>query len=158
MIRRILANLERQTRALALLEKLLEEEFSLLVAHDASGVSSLEFSIHELLRQIAVERTDLRCNYAAVDPAAKRLTDLLDRFSPEEREAAAGLTTVLERQEKRCSELSARNYKMALGLYDTTKNCLDYLQSHLLPKKTVYGSRGRVEAAVPSPGRLDGRC
>jgi len=158
MITRILANLGRQRRALALLEELLGEEFSLLAKRDAQGVSSLEFSIQELLRQIGGERTSLRRQYAAVDRSARRLTDLLDRFSPEQREEAAALVAALDRIEKRCSTLASRNYQMALGLYDTTKSCLDHLQSHLIPKKAVYGSRGRLDAAVPSPGRVDGRC
>jgi len=158
MMTRILANLERQKRALALLEKLLGEEFSLLAKRDASGVTSLEFSIQELMRQLAGERTDLYRNYAAMDPSAKRLAQLLDRFPPEARETATALVAAMEAQEKRCSGLASRNYQMALGLYDTTKNCLDYLQSHLIPKKGVYGSRGRVDAAMPAPGRVDGRC
>ena len=158
MITRILASLGRQVRALELLEELLGEEFSLLAKRDAQGVTSLEFSIQELLRQIAGERTGLYTLYAAMEPSAKRLADLIDRFDDEARAAADGFLAAIERLEKRCSALASRNYQMALGLYDTTKNCLDYLQSHLIPKKSVYGSRGRVDPAMPAPGRVDGRC
>jgi hypothetical protein len=158
MITRILASLGRQLRALDLLEELLGEEFSLLARRDAQAVTSLEFSIQELLRQIAGERTSLYRIYATMDPAAKRLAQLLDRFDDASRSEAEGLLAAIERVEKRCSTVASGNYQMALGLYDTTKSCLDHLQSHLIPKKAVYGSRGRVDAAMPAPGRVDGRC
>ena len=158
MIARILASLGRQVRALELLEELLGEEFSLLSQHDAHGVTGLEFSIQELLRQIAGERTSLHGLYAGVEPSARQLTDLFGRFDDASREAAEGLLAAIGAVEKRCSIAGSRNYQMALGLYDTTKSCLDYLQSRLIPKKSVYGSRGRVDAATPAPGRVDGRC
>lgn len=158
MIARILANLGRQQRALMLLGELLEEEFSLLTKRDTQSVTSLEFSIQELLRQLAWERTCLHRLYAAVDRSAKRLTDLFDRLDPPSRAAATTLLTALDSLEKQCTALASRNYQMALGLYDVTKSCLDHLQSHLIPKKTVYGSRGRLGSAMPAPGRIDGRC
>lgn len=52
----ILGNLDRQARALKLLSSLLEEEFSLLVSRDTNAIMAQEFSIHELLRQLAVEK------------------------------------------------------------------------------------------------------
>lgn len=158
MVARILANLTRQKLAMDLLAVLLEEEFSLLTSRDTASVTSLEFSIQELLRQMAGERSSLHRLYAAMDPAAKRLVDLVDRFGPEDRRRAESLLAVIGQAEKRCSAQAARNYRMALGLYDMTKSCLDHLQSHLIPKKAVYGSRGRLGTAMPAPGRVDGRC
>ena len=52
----ILGNLDRQARALKLLSSLLEEEFSLLVKRDTDAIMAQEFSIHELLRQLAGEK------------------------------------------------------------------------------------------------------
>ena len=66
MVTGILANLARQKRAMELLVELLMEEFSLLAARDTAGITSLEFSIQELLRQIAGERLSLRRRYAAM--------------------------------------------------------------------------------------------
>ena len=60
MISMTIGNLTRQFKALELLEQLLEEEYLLLQARDTDAISSMEFSIHELLRQIAVERLGLR--------------------------------------------------------------------------------------------------
>jgi hypothetical protein len=157
MVTRILESLKRQERALALLAELLTEEFSLLARREATSVSSLEFSIQELLRQMAAERTSLQRIYAVMAPSAKRLVDVLDLFAPEDQARAQGLLIAIERVEKRCSTLSTRNYQMALGLYDMTKSCLGHLQSHLVPKKSVYGSRGRLGSATPAPGRINGR-
>jgi hypothetical protein len=157
MIARILESLTRQERALTVLAQLLAEEFSLLAARDATGVTSLEFSIQELLRQLAVERGALGRIYPAVAPGAARLADVIDRFDAGARARALALLAAIERGEKRCSTLSSRNYQMALGLYDVTKSCLSHLQTRLVPKKAVYGSRGRVGAATPSPGRINGR-
>ena len=52
----IYGNLDRQAKALTLLGELLDEEFSLLLKHETEAVMGLEFSIHELLRQLAVEK------------------------------------------------------------------------------------------------------
>lgn len=157
MSTRILESLARQERALELLAGLLAEEFSLLTKRDATGVTSLEFSIQELLRQLAVERGALQPLYDALCPGAKRLVEVVAGFEPETRSRAEGLLARIEAVEKRCSTLSSRNYQMALGLYDTTKSCLGHLQSKLVPKKAVYGSKGRLGAATPAPGRINGR-
>lgn len=157
MITRILDSLGRQERALRLLADLLAEEFSLLSQRDATGVTSLEFSIQELLRQLAVERGALQPLYGALRPGAKRLAEVVEGFDAASRARADALLVVIERAEKRCTTLSTRNYEMALGLYDTTRNCLGHLQSKLVPKKAVYGSRGRLGSATPAPGRINGR-
>lgn len=157
MIERILDSLARQERALTLLATLLTEEFSLLTRRDASNVTSLEFSIQELLRQLAGERSDLQRLYAARQPAAKRLADVLDGFAPAEQVRARALLAAMARSEKQCATLSSRNYQMALGLYDVTKSCLGHLQSRLVPKKAVYGAHGRIGTATPAPGRINGR-
>ena len=50
-------SLTRQERALALLHDLLEEEYQTLLKRDANAIASLEFSIQELIRQLAVEKS-----------------------------------------------------------------------------------------------------
>ena len=56
MFAQIQGNLNRQLKGLELLVSLMEEEFELLCNRDTDAVATLEFSIHELLRQLAVER------------------------------------------------------------------------------------------------------
>jgi len=157
MTTRILDSLTRQERALNLLADLLSEEFSLLANRDASEVTSLEFSIQELLRQLAVERSALQALYGMTRSGAKRLADVMDGFDTASRMRAEALLVAIERTEKRCTTQSTNNYKMALGLYDTTRNCLGYLQTQLVPKQDVYGSKGRLGSATPQPGRINGR-
>ena len=157
MIKRILNNLRRQHGAVTLLEKLLAEEFSHLQARSPGEVASVEFSIQELLRQLAVERRSLQAFYAALDPAAKRLADVVDRFDPASRESAQTLYAAIDAAEQRSAKQATRNYAMALGLYDVTKSSLDNLQKLLVPKKGVYGSRGRIGAAASAPGLINGR-
>ena len=60
MYTKIRANLFRQVKGLELLHSLLEEEFTSLLERNVEEVSSLEFSIHELMRQLLVERMEIR--------------------------------------------------------------------------------------------------
>ena len=157
MIGRILSNLRRQHGAVCLLESLLAEEFSHLSARSPGAVATVEFSIQELLRQLAVERRHLHTLYAAMNPAAKRLVDVVGSFDQESRQTALGLVAAIDKVEQRSAKQATRNYTMALGLYDLTKSSLDNLQKLLIPKKGVYGSRGRIGAAASAPGLINGR-
>lgn len=154
---RILSNLRRQLGAVALLESLLAEEFSHLSTRQPAAVATVEFSIQELLRQIAAERHALHAVYAAVDPNARRLADIADRLDDASREAAAQLCASIDQTEQRAARQASRNYAMALGLFDLTKSSLDNLQKLMTPKKGVYGARGRMASATPPPGMISGR-
>lgn len=154
---RILSNLRRQLGAVALLESLLAEEFSHLSTRQPAAVAAVEFSIQELLRQIAAERHALHAVYAAVDPNARRLADIAGRLDDATREAAAQLCASIDKTEQRAARQASRNYAMALGLYDLTKSSLDNLQKLMTPKKGVYGARGRMATATPPPGMISGR-
>ncbi len=157
MISRILSNLGRQERAVTLLGNLLEEEFACLSSRDPKAVASIEFSIQELLRQLAVERVSLHGHYKTLDPAAKRLADVIGRFPAEAAQQAARLYRAIDLAEQRCAKRAEQNYAMALGLFDVTRSCLDNLQKQLVPKKGVYGARGRMASTTPPPGILSGR-
>ena len=56
----IRGNLDRQAKGLNLLGQLLDEEFSLLMDRRTDEIMSLEFSIHELVRQLADEKLHIR--------------------------------------------------------------------------------------------------
>ena len=157
MIKGILANLERQLRAVILLRDLLEEEFAQLAARDPGTVASLEFSIQELLRQLGGERRSLHALYAALDPAAKRLADVVGRFPAADAVRAGELHAAIDAAEQQGARQANRNYAMALGLYDVAKSGLDNLRALLVPKKGVYGARGRMAVAQGGPSILNGR-
>jgi hypothetical protein len=157
MIREILANLERQLRAVILLRDLLEEEFAQLAVRDPGTVATLEFSIQELLRQLCGERRSLHALYAAMDPAARRLADVVGRFSAADAARAGELHAAIDAAEQQGAKQANRNYAMALGLYDVARSGLDNLRALLVPKKGVYGARGRMAAAHSGPSILNGR-
>lgn len=143
----ILGNLDRQARALKLLSSLLEEEFSLLVSRDTNAIMAQEFSIHELLRQLAVEKenTVRRLGGGKVRDYA----DLLEQSDAGEsgegpRKAAAlrGLWEVIDELEQSCARQATRNTQLSLGLMDQSKELMDYLHKRLLPPQRQTYDRG----------------
>jgi len=157
MIAGILSNLERQLKAVLLLDTLQKEEFAHLSARNPGGVASAEFSIQELLRQLTVERHSLHRVYAALDPKAGHLGDVIGRFAPEEAVRAETLAAAIDAGQQRCAKQASRNYAMALGLYDVAKGSLDTLRKLLVPKKGVYGASGRMATGTFGPGIISGR-
>lgn len=157
MIARIIENLSRQVKAADLLRMLLEEEFAHLKGLSPQQVAGVEFSIQELLRQLAAERMSIRTAYRTLSPEAKRLTDVLPHFPKEERETALALFKTLDRLEQKCAKQAENNYKMALGLYDQNRSYLDFIQKKITPKKNVYSANGRFGAAASNPAFLRGR-
>ena len=157
MTSRIIASLDRQEKALALLAMLQQEEFTHLRELDPAKVAGLEFSIHELMRQLAVERTELRAIYAAISPAAKRLADVIHTFSEDQRLRAQALYEAMDRREQACARQAEQNFKMALGFYDQSRACVEFIQKQLVPAKDVYTAAGRYARASAAPALLSGR-
>lgn len=157
MTSRIIASLDRQGKALALLAMLQQEEFTHLRVLDPTKVAGLEFSIHELLRQIAVERTELRAIYTTIVPAAKRLSDVIHTFSDEQRQRAQALYEGIDRREQACARQAEQNFKMALGFYDQSRSCVEFIQKQLVPTKDVYTAAGRYARASAEPTLFSGR-
>jgi hypothetical protein len=75
---------------------------------DPAQVAGLEFSIHELMRQIMRERLELRGLYAALSPQAIRLREVLDHFSESDRETADSLVASIDRIEQACARQPTR--------------------------------------------------
>lgn len=80
------AILTAQAKALNLLSSLQEEEFSLLVRRDTDAIMAQEFSIHELLRQIAVEKESTMRRLGG--GKVRDYADLLEQSDAEEGEKA----------------------------------------------------------------------
>ena len=59
MYQNIYDSLSRQHKALQLLEGLLQEEYAVLRQRDTNAIAALQFSIQELIRQIAVEKSSI---------------------------------------------------------------------------------------------------
>jgi ABC-type transporter Mla subunit MlaD len=140
-------NVGRQEKGLGVLLGLLEEEFSLLTGRDPKAVTGCEFSIQELLRQLAAERVALRRQIKAAEPGARSLADLLETLGA----AGAPLAGTLERVdtlEQRCAVQAEKNAHLALALAEQSRNMLDFLHRQIQPKgNATYSQRGRVAAS-----------
>lgn len=157
MIRRVQENLSRQRRAFVLLTELLEEEFSLLLERKPQAVSQLELSIQELMRQLADERQSLRLAVRGIDPKANRVRELLGTLKGEAATALRQDLADLDRTEQSCAVQAAKNQYLVMGLYDQSRNLLEFLHEKIQPKVAAYSSRGRMARPGSRPSLVSGR-
>lgn len=155
MTQRILENLSRQYKALSVLNFLQEEEFSHLKEFRPQSVGSLEFSIHELMRQIMAERASVRRMIQAVDPSARRLADISEAFGSDWEQAQAMIEKI-DRLEQTCAKQAEKSYSLALALYDQSSSYVDFFKQKLTPKKLSYGPKGVFTPVKPGPAMLRG--
>jgi FlgN protein. len=149
----IYGNLVRQKKALELLEQLLAEEFSLLRQSKTEEVVSLEFSIHELLRQIAAERTEIKAIMQNT-----RLMEYAGLLPPEQGDALMKLVKGIDDAEQRSSRQASLNTRISLALLDQSQELLNYLQENVAPKSTTtYGARGTYRNHRPQAALISGR-
>jgi flagellar biosynthesis/type III secretory pathway chaperone len=157
MFEKLMENVGRQEKGLAVLLELLQEEFSLLTGRDPKAVTGCEFSIQELLRQLAAERVALRAVVKATVPGARSLKDVLAARG----EAGALLAEVMERVdalEQRCAVQAEKNSHLAMALADQSRNMLDFLHKQIQPKgNATYSQRGRVSSSHPEAALFRGR-
>lgn len=138
---RMRENLHRQRAALGLLSGLLAEEAACLRGGDPQGVSRLEMSIQELIRQVVAERVELKAMARALRPDLERLDDLLATLP--EAGVLAETVEAIDRLEQRCARLSAMNAELALALHDQSRGLLDHFKELIIPRRTeTYTSRG----------------
>lgn len=146
-------SLSRQDKALCLLRDLLEEEYSSLLSRDTDAVVSLEFSIQELIRHLAVEKTfvikrlgGMRvAEYAAVLP---------------EDIGAAMLATLrsIDTSEQSVARQASRNTTLSLALLDQSSRTLQALTNQAMPPKAeTYGRRGGMRTQHPQAALISGR-
>ncbi len=146
-------NLDRQDKALTLLNELLHEEFSLLMTRDTEAVMTLEFSIHELLRQIAQEKEAVIRRLGG-----GRVLDYALMLPEEEGDILRALWERIDAGEQTCARQATQNTQLSLGLMDQSKDLLEYLHSRILPpQETTYGRKGRYQQAHPAPSLFSSR-
>lgn len=144
MSRYVLQNLHRQKQALFLLSHLLDEEFQHLSKSDPQSVATVEFSIQELLRQIAVERQELKQYIRNLDPSLPAIRDLPILVDPSCQEDVRTMLRDIDRQEQECGRKAAQNAVIAKGLMDQNQALLDYLTNEIVPKNGhTYSQRGK---------------
>jgi len=159
MIQSIQANLSRQIRALELLFDLMEEEFADLCARRPQNVSALEFSIQELMRQIAMERQSLRAIIHAAYPGKKRVREIVQDLDSEDAEKLSEQLKNLDRVEQLCAIQADKNHQLAMGLYDQSLKLLKQLHRAIEPGKSdLYSRRGRFAKSMqPQASVFHGR-
>ena len=149
----IYESLSRQDKALCLLRDLLEEEYNCLIGRDTDGVVSLEFSIQELIRHLALEKTFVikRLGGMRVAEYAGMLPDDL---------AASLLETLcrIDVSEQGVARQASRNTTLSLALLDQSSRTLQALTSQAMPPKAeTYGRRGGMRTQHPQAALISGR-
>lgn len=154
MYQRIYESLSRQDKGLALLRDLLQEEYEILLGRDTNTVAALEFSIQELIRQLAVEKT-----LVIRSLAGQRVMEYADSLSEEEGEAIKVLFQSIDEGEQAVSRQASRNAQLSLALLDQSTYTLKALTSQVVPSRTnVYGRRGGiVHETHPEAALISGR-
>lgn len=154
MYQRIHDSLFRQTKALALLRDLLEEEYEVLLGRDTNTVASLEFSIQELIRQLAVEKALVIRSLNGEKVLAFAETQ------PEERkEALRELYRLVDDGEQAVSRHASRNAQLSLALLDQSTHTLNVLTNKVAPNLSgTYGRNGDMRnMAHPQAALISGR-
>jgi dsDNA-binding SOS-regulon protein len=150
----IFSGLQRQHKAMELLQSLLLEEFELLVARDTEAVAHLEFSIHELLRQIASEKMQVIRLLNG-----QRARDYAQSLAEDARDAVLELLETLDGHEQRCARQASQNAELSLSLLDQSRALLNTLHAQIAPKPgDTYGKRGAMSnIRRPDAALLAGR-
>ena len=154
MYSQIYGNLNRQSKGLQLLSALLEEEFAYLSERRMDDVASIEFSIHELIRQLIAEREEIINIMQGVK--ARQYAEMLP---PDEGAAMNKLLDELEENEQSCAKQSSLNSEMSLSLLDQGQQLMDFLYTRALPPTVeTYNGRGSMYKQRPQAAMLSGRC
>ena len=152
---RVFSGLQRQQKAMELLQSLLIEEFELLAVRDTEAVAHLEFSIHELLRQINSEKMQVIRLLEG-----QKARDYATTLPEKARESVLDLLRMLDGLEQDCARQATYNAELSLSLLDQSRALLHTLHERLAPRTgSTYGRHGamrnirRPEAALLA-GRL----
>ncbi len=150
----IYESLSRQNKALCLLRDLLEEEYNCLLGRETDAVVSLEFSIQELIRQLAVEKTSVIKQLGGMR-AMEYASVLPDAMGAALRDILQGIDV----SEQSVSRQASRNTNLSLALLDQSSRTLQALTSQAMPPKAeTYGRRGGMSVQrSPQAALISGR-
>lgn len=154
MYQRIEESLNRQDKALALLKDLLEEEYAILLGRDTNAIASLEFSIQELIRQIAVEKS-----FVIRSLQGKRVMEFAQTLPEEKSQKLEALFQSVDNKEQAVSRQASRNAQLSLALLDQSTQTLHALTSQVVPPLSgVYGRSGDMcHLKHPQAALISGR-
>lgn len=154
MFQRIHDNLYRQRQAMILLQELLLEEYALVLARDTTAVVALEFSIHELVRQLAREKSEI---IRLLEGG--KLLHYVELLPGEQGDALRPLYTDIDAAEQAASRQASRNAELSLALLDQSQRIMQELHNRFNPPTGgTYGRSGSMdEKHRPSPSYISGR-
>ncbi len=153
MYDRIYEALHRQKQAMQLLVDLLEEEYALLRKHDTPAVVSLEMSVHELIRQLAVEKVGVQ---KMLDGG--KLKVYVTLLPEEQGDDLMALFKDMDANEQKAARMASRNAQLSLALLDQSQRVMQRLHSQLTPKHSnTYGRRGYMGKQRPQAALISGR-
>ncbi len=154
MYQRIYESLFRQDKALILLARLLAEEYHILLDRDTAAVAQLEFSIQELVRQLAVEKALV---IGLLE--GRRVMDYAGSLPQEEAHALRALFQAIDNSEQQASRQASRNAQLSLALLDQSSRNLHAITSQVTPATgEIYCRRGDMcRAGHPEAAILSGR-
>jgi len=143
----------RQDKAMDLMHELLEEEFALLMERDTDAIMTLEFSIHELLRQLASEKESIIRFLGG-----GKLRDYAQMLPDDKKTVLLELWHEIDMKEQRCAKQASQNTQLSLGLLDQSKELLNYLHERIIPpQKMAYSKKGVYTKARPQASLINGR-
>ena len=142
----------RQNKAMDLMYELLTEEFTLLMARDTDAIMTLEFSIHELLRQLASEKESIIRFLGG-----GKLNDYAQMLADDKRTIILQLWHGIDDKEQRCARQASQNTQLSLGLLDQSKDLLNYLHERIIPpQRTAYSRKGVYAQSRPQASLITG--
>ncbi|MGX9366379.1 flagellar export chaperone FlgN [Desulfoplanes sp. PS50] len=154
----IIQSLSRQAKGLLLLGTLLDQELRLLKEDSPQAVAGLEFSIQELVRQIAMEKTWVKTCIREMSSEASRLGDVMERFSEEENVMLDSLTGDIDTRQQQCARKAAMNAEIAQALQDQSSSLLAFFRKQVMPKtQHTYSNHGRWAARTQTATLISGR-
>lgn len=150
----IIGSLDRQAKGLHLLNQLLDEEFSLLMNRQTDAIMSLEFSIHELVRQLANEKLLVRRMLGG-----GKILDYAEMQAEENRKIEVrNLWQEIDNFEQYCSRQASINAELSLALLDQSKDVLTYLHKRIQPQTpSTYDCCGGFVQKRPDAALISGR-
>ncbi len=154
MYERIQNTLNRQLQALNLLIGLIDEEYKALRERKTEEVVALEFSIHELVRQLATEK-----EYIIRLLDGGRVMHYADLLPEEQGNAIRNLYKDIDKCEQTASRNASRNASLSLALLDQSQRLMQELHNQIVPKPApTYGRSGYMGTKhKPQAALISGR-
>lgn len=150
----IYGSLSRQHKALNLLHDLLEEEYRALLDRKVDEVVALEFSIQELIRHLALEKTSVIKGVGGM-----RAAEYAGMLPEDQAAAMLQLLNDIDEGEQHVARQASRNSTLSLALLDQSSHVLNTLTRQAMPPQAeTYGRRGGMRVRQhPQAALISGR-